>query len=228
MSATSASGLVGHLSDGAARLSASDELLNGTSSRGERLSCCQHRLEPPYSETAAHLGGLAEPLAGRDSLPITVRISIVILPGAPPSASREASIVSTPSTYAPLAAARPLPRVLDPGVALRLEGVAVLAGAVALFSVTDVSWWLFGLLFLAPDIGLLGYLAGARTGASTYNLTHGLPAPLALAVTGYLAGSAVLLPVALVWIAHIGFDRALGYGLKYTTDFHDTHLQRVA
>ena len=136
--------------------------------------------------------------------------------------------MSTTSGYEPSPVARPLPRFLGPGLALRLEGIAVLAGAVVLFSATDASWWLFGLLFFAPDVGLLGYLAGTRTGALTYNLTHGMLAPITLAVAGYLAGSVVLLPLALVWIAHIGFDRALGYGLKYPTEFHDTHLQRVA
>lgn len=124
--------------------------------------------------------------------------------------------------------ARPLPRILSPGVALRLEGVTILVGGIVLFASTDVSWWLFGLLFLAPDVGLLGYLAGTRTGALTYNLTHGLVAPLALAVVGHVTGVTVLLALTLVWIAHIGFDRALGYGLKYATDFQDTHLHRAA
>jgi hypothetical protein len=124
--------------------------------------------------------------------------------------------------------ARELPRILRPGVGLRAEGTILLAGSVTLFAQTGASWWLFGLLFLVPDVGLLGYVAGTRTGAVTYNLTHGLTVPLALALAGHLAGTTVLVSVALVWIAHIGFDRALGFGLKYATDFHDTHLQRVA
>lgn len=119
------------------------------------------------------------------------------------------------------------PKMLRPGPGLRLEGVAMFAGAVTLFASLGTSWWLFGLLFLVPDIGLLGYLVGTRTGATTYNLTHGLAAPLTLAVAGHVVGNGTLLAVALVWVAHIGFDRALGYGLKYATDFHDTHLQRV-
>ena len=31
----------------------------------------------------------------------------------------------------------------------------------------------------------------------------------------------------LIWLAHIGMDRAIGYGLKYPTNHKDTHLQRV-
>lgn len=104
----------------------------------------------------------------------------------------------------------------------------MLVCAVVLLAGTGTSWWLFGLVFLVPDIGLLGYLAGTRTGAITYNLTHGLTGPIALAIFGHTIGNETLLAVSLVWIAHIGFDRALGYGLKYATDFHDTHLQRVA
>lgn len=129
------------------------------------------------------------------------------------------------------AAARPLadmPTLLRPATSLRLEGLLLLTGAVALFAGTGESWWVFGLLFLVPDVGLLGYLAGSRIGAHAYNATHGLALPLALAIAAHLAGGGPALAGALVWIAHIGFDRALGYGLKYPADFHDTHLQRVA
>jgi hypothetical protein len=42
-----------------------------------------------------------------------------------------------------------------------------------------------------------------------------------------LADSTVGQGVALIWFAHIGMDRALGYGLKYETGFNDTHLGRI-
>jgi hypothetical protein len=35
------------------------------------------------------------------------------------------------------------------------------------------------------------------------------------------------LSLATIWIAHIGFDRALGYGLKYGSGFTHTHLGRI-
>ena len=138
------------------------------------------------------------------------------------------STVSNSTLNVSLPETRELPRTLRPGTNLRLEGAILFVVATALFAQTGASWWLFGLLFFVPDIGLLGYVAGKRTGALTYNLTHGLSVPLGLALAEHLSDNTLLAAVALVWVAHIGFDRVLGYGLKYPTDFHDTHLQRVA
>ena len=42
-----------------------------------------------------------------------------------------------------------------------------------------------------------------------------------------MADSETAAKVALIWLAHIGMDRLLGYGLKYPSAFKDTHLQRV-
>lgn len=114
-----------------------------------------------------------------------------------------------------------------PHVLLRLEGAAAFAAALTLFLHADNSWWLFVLLFLVPDLSLLGYLAGPRAGAALYDLAHFDAPAIALAVAGVLAGSDVLTALGLVWLAHIGFDRTLGYGLKYPGGFKDTHLQRV-
>lgn len=133
---------------------------------------------------------------------------------------------TAPTASRPLAARTP--GLLAPGAALRLEGLCLLVTAVALYGRTDASWWLFAALFLVPDLGMLGYLAGVRVGALTYNLTHMLSQPLLLGLASLLTGSATGLAVALVWAAHIGMDRALGYGLKYPTNFRDTHLQRAA
>ncbi|MFO0618851.1 MAG: DUF4260 domain-containing protein [Polyangiaceae bacterium] len=111
-------------------------------------------------------------------------------------------------------------------VTLRAEGAAILAVAIAVFHALGGSWGLFAALFLVPDVSLLGYLAGARVGAPIYNAAHSLLGPLALGAVGVaLTGLASpLLLVAAIWIAHVGFDRALGYGLKYATGFRDTHL----
>lgn len=83
------------------------------------------------------------------------------------------------------------------------------------------------LLFLAPDLSLLGYLAGRRAGAATYNAVHTELWPIILAAAGVLADAPVLTQVGLIWLAHIGIDRLLGYGLKYPTAFKDTHLGRA-
>jgi len=110
---------------------------------------------------------------------------------------------------------------------LRLEGLAVLAAAAVLYAGTGYGWVLFAVLFLAPDLAMLGYLGGPRAGAVAYNLAHTYAAPAVLAGVGWAMGAALPVALALVWAAHIGFDRALGYGLKLPTDFRDTHLGRI-
>jgi len=107
---------------------------------------------------------------------------------------------------------------------LRLQGAAVFAVATAAFFALDGAWWLLLVLALAPDLGMVGYLANARVGAWTYNATHVYAAPLALGVAGATVDSRLAALVAVVWTAHIGADRALGYGLKEPTGFRDTHL----
>jgi hypothetical protein len=108
---------------------------------------------------------------------------------------------------------------------LRAEGLAVLALATYLYARGGHSWLLFAVLFLAPDLSFAGYLAGPRLGAAVYNALHSYVGPLILAAVVLAAGRPAALP--LIWAAHIGFDRALGYGLKYPTAFGDTHLGAV-
>lgn len=105
---------------------------------------------------------------------------------------------------------------------LRLEGLAVAAIGVYLYARGDHSWLLFAALFLAPDVSFAAYLGGPRIGALGYNLLHSYVGPLALAAISL--GSGWSPAVALIWTTHIGFDRMLGYGLKYPAAFRDTHL----
>ncbi len=109
-----------------------------------------------------------------------------------------------------------------PLVLLRAEGALVLAGAVLAYHHLGGSWWLFALLFLAPDLSMLGYLAGPRAGAIAYDAVHTYLAPAALALLGLVAPA--VLPFAVIWFGHLGFDRLQGYGLKYATRFSQTHL----
>lgn len=88
-------------------------------------------------------------------------------------------------------------------------------------------WWLFAVLFLAPDLFMLGYLVNAKWGATLYNVVHTTTLPVILSLICYFVSRPQVLPYALIWLAHIGFDRALGYGLKYPTHFKDSHLQHV-
>jgi Domain of unknown function (DUF4260) len=112
-------------------------------------------------------------------------------------------------------------------VLLRLEGAAAFAAAVALYAHAGFSWPVFALCFLAPDLAMLGYLAGPRAGAALYNLAHTYALALPLAAAGFFGGPPLLAAAGLILIAHIGFDRALGFGLKYSTAFGDTHLGGV-
>jgi hypothetical protein len=111
--------------------------------------------------------------------------------------------------------------------ALRLEGLAAFAAAVALYGYGEFSWPLFALLFLAPDLSMLGYALGPRIGAVSYNLAHSEALAIALAAAGFFGSATVATAAGLICIAHIGFDRALGYGLKYSSGFRDTHLSRI-
>jgi Domain of unknown function (DUF4260) len=110
---------------------------------------------------------------------------------------------------------------------LHLEGAAILVAAVYFYHAGQYRWWLFAVLFLAPDLFMLGYLTDARWGSAVYNLVHTLIGPLLLLGIAAVFNKAQWIPYGLIWLAHIGIDRALGYGLKYPTFFKDTHLQRV-
>lgn len=107
---------------------------------------------------------------------------------------------------------------------LRLEGLAVAAVSAVLYAKTGASWGLFVALWLTPDLSMLGYLAGSCWGARCYNAIHSYAVPAALALSALLLNAHALLPFALIWVNHIGVDRLLGYGLKYSDGFGFTHL----
>jgi hypothetical protein len=110
---------------------------------------------------------------------------------------------------------------------LRTEGAVLLALAAFLYAREEGGWLLFLVLLLAPDVGILGYVRGTRVGAVVYNVFHTYLPPAALAVVGILSGSRLPVLIALIWFAHIGLDRMLGFGLKRTSGFRDTHLGRI-
>ena len=112
-------------------------------------------------------------------------------------------------------------------VMLRLEGLALFGLSAGAYVWLGDPWWLFLLLLLAPDLALLAYLLGPGPGAGAYNALHATIGPGALLVGGILAGVPLAVGLALIWAAHVGFDRALGYGLKYRSGFGDTHLGQI-
>jgi hypothetical protein len=106
-----------------------------------------------------------------------------------------------------------------------LEALTVLALAIAAYTAGHYSWMLFAVLFLVPDVTFAGYFAGPAVGAVCYNVAHSYVTPALLAFALHAAHLPLAVP--LIWVAHIGFDRCLGYGLKYETAFKDTHLGRL-
>ncbi|WP_038935899.1 DUF4260 domain-containing protein [Bradyrhizobium japonicum] len=112
-------------------------------------------------------------------------------------------------------------------ILLRLEGLTLFTGMVMLYASWDGSWLVFALLFFVPDLSFLAYLADARFGALVYNAAHSYMAPVTLLTLGFGFASPLTLSIALIWLAHIGIDRALGYGLKYSAGFGFTHLGRI-
>src|SRR4029077_248019 len=112
-------------------------------------------------------------------------------------------------------------------ILLRLEGLTLFAGMTLLYAVWGGWWWVSAIVFLAPDLSFAAYLADPKTGAIVYNAAHSYMAPVALMTAGFAAGEPLVFSIAMIWLAHIGIDRALGYGLKYQTGFGFTHLGRI-
>jgi hypothetical protein len=111
-----------------------------------------------------------------------------------------------------------------PKIWLRLEGLCWFITASYFFTFQDYSWRFFAPLFLVPDISFIGYLFGTRIGAYCYNTMHAEVGPLILGLTGFILNSPLAVVLATIWICHVGFDRMLGFGLKYVDDFKHTHL----
>ncbi len=114
-------------------------------------------------------------------------------------------------------------------IVLRLEGLAMALLCVWLYHAFHQPWWIFAVLFLVPDLSMLGYLAGPRIGAAIYNAAHSWVTVAALFfVVWYRFGESTLaLSLPFILGAHIGVDRALGFGLKHASGFKDTHLGRL-
>jgi hypothetical protein len=113
---------------------------------------------------------------------------------------------------------------MNPLPLLRLESASVLVVSLLAYRWSHGSWMLFVLLFLLPDLSMIGYALNARVGAITYNTLHTYVGPLLLAAYAGVSDHQTLWQLSIIWIAHIGLDRMLGFGLKYPTRFKDTHL----
>ncbi|MEM7625126.1 MAG: DUF4260 domain-containing protein [Planctomycetota bacterium] len=111
-----------------------------------------------------------------------------------------------------------------PWLWLRIEGAAVLIASCWAYASIGAGWWLFTALFFVPDVSMVGYLRNLRVGAALYNLGHVYVWPVVLIGVGWYTAGPYITEIGLIWTAHIAFDRALGFGLKYPDRFRHTHL----
>jgi hypothetical protein len=109
----------------------------------------------------------------------------------------------------------------------RLEGLAILISAVIFYLWLDYKWYWLVIFLLAFDVFMVGYLLNKRLGAHLYNIGHSLVLPVALVTAAVITHRHLIVGAALVWLAHIGMDRALGYGLKEADGFKHTHLGNI-
>lgn len=118
---------------------------------------------------------------------------------------------------------------------LRAEGLALFLASLFAYHFLGGSWWMFAALILVPDLSFIGFVFGPKIGSIAYNALHSTLGPLLLAAIGWWIDQDATMHIlrdlssftALIWLAHIGFDRAVGYGLKYASAFKDTHLGAI-
>ena len=110
---------------------------------------------------------------------------------------------------------------------LRAEGAAAfIVGTIVYARLGGDLVWLVPLLLL-PDVSMIGYVRGPALGSFSYNLVHNWVVGLAALGLGMVLTSVPTELVGAVLIAHVGMDRLAGYGLKHSSGFKDTHLQRA-
>ena len=111
----------------------------------------------------------------------------------------------------------------------RVEGALVFLGALAILTqdLQPMVWWAALIVFFAPDLSFVAYLAGPRVGAAVYNAVHLYGFGLIVMALGALTDQPLITAPGFLWLAHAGFDRMFGYGLKLSTGFQDTHLGRI-
>ena len=106
----------------------------------------------------------------------------------------------------------------------RLECAAVLFACLALYGARGHGWGLFAALFFIPDLSLLCYHFGPRIGGICYNLMHSFLWGILLGAYALVSGDALAEQLGLIWAAHAAFDRAIGWGLKYSDSFCSTDM----
>ena len=110
---------------------------------------------------------------------------------------------------------------------IRLEEIAMLCISIYVLYLLKADWWFYLLMLLGPDISMLGYLAGPKVGAFTYNLFHHKLISIAVFIAGVITSTWILQVIGIILFGHSSMDRIFGYGLKYNSAFSDTHLGKI-
>ncbi|MFT3886498.1 MAG: DUF4260 domain-containing protein [Flavobacteriales bacterium] len=120
---------------------------------------------------------------------------------------------------------------------IKLEEAAQFMLCLSVLILSDAQWWVYLLLAVGPDIGMLGYLIGPRIGALTYNVLHHKAVALIILVMSFEFGHIgedgdpkahwPLFITGLILYGHASMDRILGYGLKFGDSFQHTHLDWI-
>lgn len=110
---------------------------------------------------------------------------------------------------------------------IKLEETALFILGIYLFSLLNFEWWWFLALILAPDLSMLGYLFGNKSGAFFYNLFHHKGIAILLYIFGCYLKLEILQLAGIILFSHSAMDRIFGYGLKYEKAFKYTHLGEI-
>ena len=122
--------------------------------------------------------------------------------------------------------------ITEPVIQRRIEALLVMLSALFFYQQLGYSWGMFALLFFIPDLSLFAYLRGPKFGGVVYNSLHSFTWPLLLGWWGFVGGELFMeqqgqqqiQQLALIWLAHCAFDRAIGWGLKYSDSFCNTDM----
>lgn len=110
---------------------------------------------------------------------------------------------------------------------IKAEELAMFVLGIYLFSTLGLEWWWFLVLILLPDISMIGYAFGNKIGAYSYNFFHHKAIAIVVYLIGIYVNNTTIQLIGIILFSHSAMDRMFGYGLKYNTSFHDTHLGKI-
>lgn len=110
---------------------------------------------------------------------------------------------------------------------IKLEETALFVLGIYLFSLLNFEWWWFPVLILVPDLSMIGYLFGNKSGAFLYNIFHHKGIAILLYILGCYLKLEILQLTGIILFSHSAMDRIFGYGLKYEKGFKYTHLGEI-